>query len=206
MGLLSTLRKRRQEKKAVYRAAKAKALAEAKANAKMEKRKEKYLRKTAKQVRKLDAKQLKERREHEENMARAALERAKAGRFNSKTVVRYAVAGRTLAPVLVPLGYRLLTQLQNGGLGGSVSSAAQSSDTVSRFSGSTASHQARIEQARSSIKQGVPSGFAKDVSERLDTLEDALKNARNMSDQQARAVLASVSRELDLVEAEIAQA
>ena len=48
------------------------------------------------------------------------------------------------------------------------------------------------------------SGFAKDVDERMDVLEDAIDNSRDMSDQQTRRVLDSVSNELDLVEAQIA--
>ncbi len=107
MGLLRSIRKRRAEKRAMYRAAKAKALAEAKASAKLENRKEKYLRKTAKQVRKLESKQLAEYHKHEQKMAQAAIERAKAGRFNAKTVLRYGMAIRALLPVLLPLFYRL---------------------------------------------------------------------------------------------------
>lgn len=205
MGLLKNLRKRRQEKKAAYRAAKAKALAEAKADAKLQKAKEKYQRKTAKQVRKIDEKELKKRREHDEKMARAAVERAKAGRFNSKNVLRYAAAGRALAPVAIPLAYRAMTQLQNGGAASlSRSVKGSSQDASSGFMGASSSHSARIEMVRNSVNKGVPSGFAKDINERMDVLDEALKNANSMTKEQARGVLASVSRELDLVEAQVA--
>ena len=205
MGLLKNMRKRRQEKKAAYRAAKAKALAEAKADAKLQKAKEKYQRKTAKQVRKMDKKETKKRRQHEEKMAQAAVERAKAGRFNSKNVIRYATAGRALSPVLIPLAYRAVTQLQDGGVSGVLSRATNSnSETTSRFTGASSSHAARIDMVRNSVNRSGSAGFAKDINDRMDVLDNALNNAHSMTKEQARNVLASVSRELDMVEEQIA--
>lgn len=201
MGLLKNLRKRRQEKKAAFRAAKAKALAEAKADAKLQRAKEKYQRKTVKQVRKIDAKELKKRRKHDEKMAQAAVERAKAGRFNSKNVLRYATAGRALAPVAIPLVYRALTQLQSGSATSGFSRPAAGGGNAM---GASTSHAARIDMVRNSVNKGVPAGFAKDVNERMDVLDDALKNANSMTKEQAQGVLASISRELDMVEAQVA--
>lgn len=204
MGLLKKLRNRRIEKKAAYRAAKAKALAEAKANAKLQRAKEKYQRKTIKQVRKIDAKELKRHRKHDEKMARAAVERARAGRFNSKNVLRYATAGRALAPVAIPLVYRALVQLQKGSTtSGSFSRTSTGGGAGNVMRGAGSSHAARIQKVRKSVTKSVPAGFAKDINERMDVLEDALKNADTMTKQQAQDVLASISRELDLVEAQV---
>ena len=56
---------------------------------------------------------------------------------------------------------------------------------------------------RDSLDKGVPSGFAKDIDERLDDLDDAVKNSGSMTENQARHVLKSVDRELDLIEAQV---
>lgn len=204
MGLLSTLRKRRQEKKAAEKAAKVRALAEAKADAKLEKAKEKYLRKTAKQVRKADAKELKNRRKHEEKMAAAALEQLKAGNFNGANVTRYVGAARVALPALLPLFYRGMTQLKEANERGTAQAHGVSAQDMAQFSGDGAPQQARIRQIRKDVsKGGLPMGFAKDVDERMDDLEDAVKNTSNMNNDQTRHALQAVSRELDLVEAQI---
>ncbi|MEL4161739.1 DUF6474 family protein [Corynebacterium bovis] len=148
MGLLSSARRRRQEKKAIYKAAKVRAKAEAKSTGKLEKKKEKYLRKTAKQVRKLDQKELKARRKHEETMAKTALEQIKAGRFNSANVLRYTAALRTLAPVAVPLAYRALNQLRSLSEGREASRHGVDRSSMGWVAGTGAPQRARIEDLR----------------------------------------------------------
>lgn len=201
MGLFSTLRKRRQEKKSAMRAAKVRARAEAKADAKLEKQKEKYLRKTAKQVRKADNKELKNRRKHEEKMAQAALEQIKAGNFNGGNVTRYVGAARVAIPALLPLAYRGITQMQAS----NEKSRAQHSDVpvseMAKYSGDGAAQKARIAKLRKELKDdSVPGGFAKDAEDQLDQLDKAVDSTRTMNENQTRNALKAVTRELDLVE------
>lgn len=205
MGLLSSIRENRRQKKAAYKAAKVKAKAEAKASAKLEKRKEAYLRKTAKQVRKADDKQLKARRKHEEKMAKASLEQLKAGTFNAKTVMRYAGAARVAAPVVLPLLYRGLTQLQNGSLSASARSQGVKGSSSAGFAVQGGSHLARIEKVRGTLDSGLPSGLQRDLDERLDDLTRAVKNSESMNKAQSQRVLDSVSNDLDLIESQIAE-
>ena len=203
MGLLSGMRKRRQEKKAIEKAAKVRAKAQVKADSKLEKRKEAYLRKTARQVRKMDAKELKAQRKHNEKMAKASLEQIKAGRFNSKKVLKVAGAARVAAPFAIPLFYRGMTALQEASNSSAARRSGLATKATAQFPGDGGLQQARIKKIRKSLDDGVPTGFAKDISERMDDLDKAVENSRSMNDGQAKRVLRSVSNELDLVEAQI---
>lgn len=204
MGLFSNLRKRRQEKKTALRAAKVRAKAEVKADANLEKQKEKYLRKTAKQVRKADNKELKNRRKHEEKMAKAALEQIKAGNFNGGNVTRYVGAARVAIPALMPLLYRGVTQMQATG----EKSRAQHSDVpvseMAKFTGDGAAQKARINKLRKEANRSdVPKGFTKDAEDHLKQLENAVDNTRTMNENQTQNALKAVTRELDLLENQI---
>ena len=203
MGLLSGMRKRRQEKKAIEKAAKVRAKAQVKADSKLEKRKEAYLRKTAKQVRKMDAKELKAQRKHNEKMAKASLEQIKAGRFNSKNVLKVAGAARVAAPFALPLFYRGVTALQEASNGSAARRNGLALKATAEFPADGSLQQARIKKIRKSLDKGVPAGFAKDVSERLDDLDTAIENSRSMNNGQTKRVLRSVSNELNLVESQI---
>lgn len=203
MGLLSGMRKRRQEKKAIEKAAKVRARAQVKADSKLEKRKEAYLRKTAKQVRKMDAKELKAQRKHNEKMAKASLEQIKAGRFNSKNVLKVAGAARVAAPFALPLFYRGVTALQEASNGSAARRNGLALKATAQFPADGSLQQARIKKIRKSLDKGVPAGFAKDISERLDDLDTAIENSRSMNNGQTKRVLRSVSNELDLVESQI---
>ncbi|WP_296214941.1 DUF6474 family protein [uncultured Corynebacterium sp.] len=203
MGLLSGMRKRRQEKKAIEKAAKVRARAQVKADSKLEKRKEAYLRKTAKQVRKMDAKELKAQRKHNEKMAKASLEQIKAGRFNSKNVLKVAGAARVAAPFALPLFYRGVTALQEASNGSAARRNGLALKATAEFPADGSLQQARIKKIRKSLDKGVPAGFAKDISERLDDLDTAIENSRSMNNGQTKRVLRSVSNELDLVESQI---
>ncbi|RAV33286.1 DUF6474 family protein [Corynebacterium heidelbergense] len=205
MGLLKKMRKRRQERKAAYRAAKVRAKAEAKASTKLEQRKEAYLRKTAKQVRKYEAKELKQRRKHEEKMAKAAVEQIKQGSLNSKTIMRYATATRVAAPVALPLLYRALNQARSASEGSMAYRAGVDREDMVEYSQDGAAHKARIKKVRKSLDDhGVPSGFAKDVKDRMDVLDDAIDNTSTMNEDQTKRVLKSIEKELGLVERQIA--
>lgn len=200
MGLLSTLRNRRQEKKAQLRAAKVRAQAETKANAKLEKAKDKYLRKTAKQVRKTDAKELKTRRKHEEKMAKVALEQIKAGNFNGANVTRYVGAARLAVPALLPLLYRGMTQMQAAGEKDTAKRAGVTPASMAAYSSDGAVQKARIKKLRKEADDSsLPRGFAKDVEDRLDDLDEAVDSTRVMNNAQTEHALKAVDRELDLV-------
>lgn len=205
MGLLSTMRQRRQEKKAALKAAKIRAIAEAKSDAKLEKAKEKYLRKTAKQVRKADAKELKSRRKHEEKMAQSALEQLKAGNFSGANVTRYVGAARVAIPAVLPLAYRAMTQLQQAQEKNNVRRVGLTPVDTEDLAGDGAVQRARIRQLRKSVsKGGLPVGFAKDVDDRLDDLEKAVENTSTMNSGQTSNALKAVNRELDLLDDQIA--
>ncbi|MGO1950234.1 MAG: DUF6474 family protein [Mycobacteriaceae bacterium] len=203
MGVFSSARRRRHEKKATYKAAKVQAKTEAREYAKLDAKKEQYLQKMARKVRKQDAKQLKSQHKHDEKMATATVEKIKAGRFNASNVLRYTGALRLLLPVVIPLAYRGLTQFSQGkgALSGLKGSGANAS-----FVGVGAPQRARIADLRSRIERGdVPSGFTKDATERLDELENSLDNASGMSDSQVSNLTSSVSTELDLFDRQLAE-
>ena len=200
MGVVSSARRRRYEKKAAYKAAKVQARTEARETAKLDRRKEEYLRKMAKKVRKQDARDAKALRKHDEKIARSTVEQIKAGRFNASTMLRYTGALRVLLPVAIPLAYRALTQLSQSSTGQGTSAE------FSNFVGAGAPQRARIADLRFRIDNGkVPSGFAKDAKARLDELENSLNNASGMSESQTSNLTSSVSTELDLLDKELSE-
>lgn len=200
MGVFSSARRRRHEKKAAYKAAKVQARTEARELAKLDRQKEDYLQKMARKVRKQNTREIKEQRKHDAKLAQATVQQIKAGRFSAKTVVRYTGALRVLIPVAVPLIYRGFTQLSQGTSGRSATAE------FSNFVGVGAPQRARIADLRTRIERAkLPSGFAKDANERLDQLENSLDNASGMSESQTDNLTASVSTELDLLDRQFAE-
>lgn len=204
MGIFKSIRRRRQEKKARYKAAKIQATTQAKAQAKLEKQKEKYIQKTAKQVRKLDNKEIKARRKHEEKLANTALKQIHARRFTSKNVLRYTIALRSLMPVLVPLAYRAINQFQSFMESSSARQLGVKPSRLAAHSGHSALLKARIEQLQEKNKNSsLSKGLQKDIADRLDSLSTALDNSESMSQQQMLSVHHSISTDLDRIDAEI---
>lgn len=200
MGVLSSARRRRHEKKAAYKAAKVQARTEARELAKLDRKKEEYLHKMARKVRKQNNRDLKEQRKHDAKLAQATVQQLKAGRFNAKTVLRYAGALRVLIPVAVPLIYRGVTQISQG------TSRRSATAEFSNFVGVGAPQRARIADLRTRLdRTKVSTGFAKDATERLDQLENSLDNASGMSESQTDNLTASVSTELDLLDRQFAE-
>ncbi|MGJ0183756.1 DUF6474 family protein [Corynebacterium glyciniphilum] len=200
MGILSSARRRRHEKRASYKAAKVQARTEARETAKLDRKKEAYLQKMARKVRKQESRDLKSQRKHDAKLAEATVEQIKAGRFNAKTVLRYTGALRVLLPVAIPLVYRAFTQLSQGSTGRGTTAE------FSNFVGVGAPQRARIADLRTRLERGnVPSGFAKDANARLDELENSLDNASGMSDSQTSNLTSSVSTELDLIDRQFAE-
>ena len=151
----------------------------------------------------MDAKELKAQRKHNEKMAKASLEQIKAGRFNSKNVLKVAGAARVAAPFALPLFYRGVTALQEASNGSAARRNGLALKATAEFPADGSLQQARIKKIRKSLDKGVPAGFAKDISERLDDLDTAIENSRSMNNGQTKRVLRSVSNELDLVESQI---
>lgn len=202
MGILSSARRRRHEKRASYKAAKVQARTEARETAKLDRKKQDYLEKMARKVRKEESHNLKAERKHDAKLAQATVEQIKAGRFNAKTVVRYTGALRVLLPVAIPLAYRAFTQLSQRSSGAGRGATAE----FSNFVGVGAPQRARIADLRTRIDRGnVPDGFAKDANARLDELENSLDNASGMSDSQTNNLTSSVSTELDLLDRQFAE-
>jgi hypothetical protein len=200
MGILSSARRRRHEKRASYKAAKVQARTEARETAKLDRKKEQYLQKMARKVRKQNSRDLKAQRKHDAKLAEATVQQLKAGRFNSKTVLRYTGAIRVLLPVAIPLVYRAFTQLSQQGTGKGTTAE------FSNFVGVGAPQRARIADMRLRLAHGnLPEGFVKDANARLDELENSLDNASGMSGSQTSNLTSSVSTELDLLDRQFAE-
>lgn len=112
MGLLKAIRKGRAAAKAEAKAAKARVRAEVKHNAKTKLKRDKLMAKMEKTLLKEEKKGLKAKRKHEREMAKNQLAQLEAGRFNKKTVKRYAGAARVALPLLLPLVYRVVTEVR----------------------------------------------------------------------------------------------
>lgn len=198
MGILKSLRKSRKKKKLEVAAAKARARQEVKSQAKLDYKREKLLKNVEKQLRKEEEKGLKAKRKHEMRMAKNELERRRAGRFNKDTVKRYAAASRVLAPLLLPVVYKLITAL-----GARVDSARAakmglSPADLAQFGGHGAPLKARISGMRKSVSvSSLPKGFIRDVSDRLDELSSAVDNAENMTEEQRQRAHRSIHKELN---------
>jgi multidrug efflux pump subunit AcrA (membrane-fusion protein) len=200
MGILTSARQRRHEKRASYKAAKVQARTEARETAKLDRKKEEYLQKMARKVRKQDARDLKAQRKHDAKLAEATVQQLKAGRFNAKTMLRYTGAVRVLLPVAIPLVYRAFTQLSQQGTGRGTTAE------FSNFVGVGAPQRARIADMRLRLShRKLPAGFVKDANARLDELENSLDNASGMSASQTSNLTSSVSTELDLLDRQFAE-
>lgn len=203
-SIMKTLRKRRNEAKAEIKAAKTRALAEVKDARKARERQQKLLAKQEKHLIKAEEKGLKRKRKHEQKRAKQELQKIKEGRFNAKTVNRYAGALRAAAPLLLPLIYRGIMSGREALEQRKAKRAGVSVDQLASLSGHGAPLKARIAGVRNSLSgSGLPAGFQRDVRERLDELDKAVDNAEYMTDQQRRRAHESISADIDGVTQEI---
>ncbi|QPK79042.1 hypothetical protein G7Y31_11190 [Corynebacterium lizhenjunii] len=204
MGIMKTLRKRRMEAKAELKAAKSRVKAEVKAASKAQQRQQKLLAKQEKLLIKSEEKGLKRKRKHEEKRAKQELAKIRAGKINASTINRYAGIIRTAAPLLLPLVYRAIVSGRQALEQRRATKAGVSADEMAAFSGHGAPLKARIAGVRNTLEDvDVPSGFKRDVNDRLDELEAAVDNAEYMTDQQRRRAHASISSDIDSVTQEI---
>lgn len=202
MGVVSSLRRRRHEKKAAYKAAKVQAKETAKATAKADRQREKYLQKTASKIRSLDAKAAKRQDKKDAATAQALVAQAKSRTVTAGTVLGWVGAARVILPVATPLAYRALAKLgSNGtvpGLSGLLGSFGASGSPVT---GPDAVQRARIADLRNRAgAQNVPESLRSEISRQLTSLESTLDSTDSDS---ARA---AVSTELDQLDARLEDA
>lgn len=204
MGFVKKLRKASKNRKIATKAAQAKAKAEVKSAAKLKKNQEKLLANQHKRVLKLEQAGAKRRQKHERKLAKQELAIAKAGRFNKDTVKRYLGAGRLLVPLAVPLFYRLLTagkqQLENR----RARALGVSPDQLAKFAGHGAPLHAKLETLEKPLETAnVPSGFKKDVRNRIQELHTAIDNAENLAPEQRKRAHDSITKDIERLSSEI---
>jgi len=211
MGLFKR-RKSRATRRAEARAIKAKAKLEAKLAAKNERRRDKAARKA--EARALKA-QLRAQRASDKaalKVAETQLKAAQEGKLFSPTKIRRALTvTRLLAPIAVPLVYRgamaargFLDQRRADRLGVPLSQLGQ-------FSGHGAQLSARIAGAEQTLrlvaekkpKDAETKEFVAAITERLSELSAAVTAAENMPSAQRKAAHASISRQLDGIDADL---
>lgn len=222
-GVKAAEAERKRDEKAGKKAAKRDAKAAKKAakrDAKAAKRDDKRTRKLderamkrAEKIRKAGAKDekkaFKAKRKHQTRMAEKILEQQRNRGVTKDKAKSWVGAARLLIPVALPLGYRLMTFVQNRGLDSSARKFGVTGDATARFHGYGAPLRARIEAIRESLERldksnaSGTAGFVKDADKRLDLLVDAVETAEHMTPDQRRRAHTSISAELDGIDSEI---
>jgi hypothetical protein len=211
MGLFGK-RKSRATRRAEARAIRARAKIEAKLSAKNEVRR-------FKAAQRAEAKALKDQLKAQRDSDRAALKVAETqlkavqeGKLFSPTRIRrFLTVSRLLAPIVVPLAYRvaiavrgLIDQRRADQLGVPLAQIGQFSGHGGRLSARIAG----AEQSLRSVQENKPKDaetkqFAAAISERLTDLSAAITAAENMPAARRRAAHAAISRQLDEVDADL---
>lgn len=200
MGVFSTLRRRRYEKKAAYKAAKVRAKATAKAQAKLDKNAEKYLRKTTGKIRKAELKDAKAQRKQDGKLAEALVAQAKNRGPSAKKALGALGMARVLVPVALPLIYRGLNQLNRVPAG----QGLFRTDAGAAFTGEDAVLRARIADLRNRLTGGgVPEKFRADATARLGKVADSLDRATAGSGEVPSTLRSSAAAELDSLDREL---
>ncbi len=204
MGLLKTILRARAERAAEIKAAKVRARQEVKSAAKLELKRSKLLARQEKQLLRDERKSLKAKRKHDLKMAEAELAQLKAGRFNTKNVLRYSAAARALAPIALPLIYKAVVSLREYNAGSKFKQLGISAGNSGSSSDSGPELKARISALEKSLTDyQLPSGFRKDVSARLQELRIAVNNADKFSEEKRQGAQRAVAADLDEIEKEI---
>ncbi|MFE7722500.1 DUF6474 family protein [Nocardia rhizosphaerihabitans] len=214
MGLFSK-RKRRPSRRAEAKALKHKAAVEAKLGAKNERKaakaSERTNRRAAKAQAKTEAKVAKAQIAtlHAEEKAAEKLA-AKADRelFSASQIRKYLGVARVLVPVLTPLAYRGATYLRGQLDARKAQQLGIGLDQLGEFSGHGARLQARItntETALNKVAAGAPGDadtkkFVDAARSRLTDLTVAVNTAEQMPAARRKAVHASISAELAVLE------
>lgn len=190
MKLVSSMRRRRHEKKAAIKAAEVQAKQTAKAIAKQDRAREKYLQKTSAKIRALDARASKKQYKQDAETAKALVAHAKSRRLTAGKVLGWVGAARVIIPVAVPLAYRTLAKF------GSQNSVASTTTPLSV-------HHARIANLRNRAGgRNVPESVRTEIMRKLATLETTLDSAsRSQSSQET--ILTAITAELDQLDSQL---
>ena len=200
MGIFEKIRSSRAKTKAQIKAAEAKVKTEAKNKAKLDLKREKLIVKQEQNLLNAEKKGLKSRRKHELKMAKQLLAEKKAGKFNKDNVKRWSGTARMLTPILLPLVYRLTTEVRDQFVQSRARRAGVTTEQMSKYAGHGAPLKARISGVRDvAHKSGLPQGFVLDVEERLDELDAAVDNSEYMAPQQRNRAHQSIERDLQQV-------
>lgn len=205
--LKKILRSRRDAKnraKAEVKAAKTRAKAEVKARSQLTKSQTKLLNKQEAKLRKAEAKGLKAKQKHEMKLAETKLKQMQAGRINRANVARVLGAAQLAAPIVVPLAYQVMTKLRDAGTQAQAKQLGITPERLGQHSGHGAPVKARIAGIKESLaSSGLPSGFVRDMRDRLDKLADAADNAEFLTPDKRRQAHRSITSDVDAVVAEI---
>lgn len=216
MGLFSK-RKRRPSRRAEAKALKHKAAVEAKLGAKNERKAakagEKVNRRAAKAQSRTEAKVAKAKiatLQAEEKAAQKVAAKADRDLFSAAQIRKYIGVARVLIPVLAPLAYRGATLVRAQLDARKAQQLGIGTDQLSEFSGHGARLQARItntEDALDKIAADNPDGdtkkFVEAARSRLADLTVAVKTAEQMPAARRKAVHASISAELQVLENDV---
>ena len=190
MGLFKSIRKARTKAKAEIKAAQAHARKLAKEEAKQDFRTAKLLDKAEKRLLKAEKQGLKQKRKHEERLAKAHLQRIEESGM--------------LLPVLLPLFYKGWTSYQQKQVQQRAQSVGLSSQEVSRFSERGGQLKSRVDALEGQVKTAeLPKGFATDAKVRLAELQTAVENAEHMNPVQQRLAHNSIDEDLQKLSAEV---
>ncbi len=204
MGIFEAIRSARAKTKAEIKAAEAKVKTESKNKAKLDLKREKLLVKQEQNLLKAEKQGLKKRRKHETKMAKNILEQKKQGKLNKNNITRWTGTARLLAPMLLPIAYRLSTEARDQVVKGRAKRAGVTPEQLSQYAGHGAALKARIAGVRQTVKaSGLPQGFIHDAEERLNELDSAVDNSEYMAPQQRNRAHQSITRDLKQVSDQI---
>ena len=204
MGLFKSIRKARTKAKAEIKAAQAHARKLATEEAKQDFRTAKLLDKAEKRLLKAEKQGLKQKRKHEERLAKAHLQRIEESGITKKKAKQWLGATRLLLPVLLPLFYKGWTSYQQKQVQQRAQSVGLSSQEVSRFSERGGQLKSRVDALECQVKTAeLPKGFATDAKVRLAELQTAVENAEHMNPVQQRLAHNSIDEDLQKLSAEV---
>ena len=222
MGLFSSSRTRRAQRKAESKALKARAKLEAKLDAK-ERRKShkaklkderKYRRKVEKDQRKTAKVAAKAQVKVVNAEAKASAAQAKAVAdakiFSPTSVRRYLTVARLVGPIVVPIVYRAAVGARAQITAVTANRAGVAPELLRKYSGHGATLSARIATSRSAIQRladqdSTAEGkeFVAAMTQRLDNLAVAVDAAESMPTGQRRTAHQSIDAELSAIDADV---
>ena len=211
MGLFSK-RKSRATRRAEARAMKRRAKLDARYAARNEKRR---IRSAERSADKALRAQIKAQRDSDKvalKVAETNLKAAREGKLFSPTRIRRVLTvARLLAPVVVPIAYRVavgtrgwLDERRAGKLGVSLGEVGKFSGTGTRLSGRIAAAEQSVRLvAEKNPKDAETKQFVAAITERIKDLSSALTAAENTPPNRRKSAHAAISAELDGIEADL---